>query len=336
MPPPSTSLHPPPAARIHDAERRAPSSAELLTLHETAYGDDAGNPPGAYGGIVRPRTRSERHFSASVPPSSSHSHSCSSEHGHTSETLDGDAAPDRSAEEIWLIGVRLPRWTSEDEECVAPTTQAREGDVDEGPWPAQFHAALRAQAFLPSTASYASYNSTSTSPSAALGTHKKMWWALGGAKGWTNDAGWVCMLDTSRSLLATALQQNHPHLTPGSAPLFPPKSPIAHAAHARLVSCTSTRPPRPSASTAWRSREKPQGRIWDVVWARRSGWSPEVRFLPPFLSLHPTDIGRRTLVDAYPVCGLRVNLATDGTLYQTEVFAASPSPAALARTPGYR
>ncbi|KAJ6483458.1 hypothetical protein DFH09DRAFT_1340458 [Mycena vulgaris] len=77
--------------------------------------------------------------------------------------LDGDAAPDRSAKEIWLIGVRLPDWTREDEERVAAAAsnphshstshkahstahstshngnskstaqaQAREGDVDAG------------------------------------------------------------------------------------------------------------------------------------------------------------------------------------------------------------
>jgi hypothetical protein len=33
------------------------------------------------------------------------------------------------------------------------------------------------------------------------------------------------------------------------------------------------------------------------------------------------------LVEAFPACGLGVSLATDGTLYQTEVFAASHSPA---------
>ncbi|KAJ6468748.1 peptidase family C54-domain-containing protein [Mycena sanguinolenta] len=32
------------------------------------------------------------------------------------------------------------------------------------------------------------------------------------------------------------------------------------------------------------------------------------------------------LVDALPICGLGVSVATDGTLYQTEVFAASHSP----------
>ncbi|KAJ6527519.1 peptidase family C54-domain-containing protein [Mycena capillaripes] len=34
----------------------------------------------------------------------------------------------------------------------------------------------------------------------------------------------------------------------------------------------------------------------------------------------------RTLVDAFPACGLGVSVATDGTLFQTEVFAASHSP----------
>ncbi|KAJ7633820.1 hypothetical protein DFH06DRAFT_1175230 [Mycena polygramma] len=38
----------------------------------------------------------------------------------------------------------------------------------------------------------------------------------------------------------------------------------------------------------------------------------------------------RTLVDAFPACGLGVSVATDGTLYQTEVFAASHSPHSVA------
>ncbi|KAJ7243229.1 hypothetical protein C8J57DRAFT_1366222 [Mycena rebaudengoi] len=36
----------------------------------------------------------------------------------------------------------------------------------------------------------------------------------------------------------------------------------------------------------------------------------------------------RTLVDAFPACGLGVFVATDGTLYQTEVYAASHTPVA--------
>ncbi|KAJ7101654.1 hypothetical protein C8R44DRAFT_887868 [Mycena epipterygia] len=383
--------------RIHDAERRVPSAAELI-LHETTYGDDAGNPPSAYGGIVRPRTRSERHFSASAPPFSSHSHSCSSEHGHTSETLDGDTAPDTKS-----------------------TTQAREGDVDEGPWPAQFHAALRAQSrdaaaaavfpcatflqFYSSghrsstsgsnnlTACYAYYNSTSTSPSAALGTHKKMWWPLGGTKGWTSDASWVCVLDTSRSLLATALQQVG--ALPGGVPWVPgPPWPVvlqglweelvaleareggsggfpplllelANACIAASwlgggvssihgVPLPVNRPEPPTSYTCLRPALPTKvayctrcARASHVIVPRRArrapfgvhrmaiagkaagkdvgcGLGPAQRLEgaalpPPFLSLHPTDIGRGTLVDAYPVCGLGVNIATDGMLHQTEV-----------------
>ncbi|KAJ7799514.1 hypothetical protein B0H14DRAFT_2902957, partial [Mycena olivaceomarginata] len=35
----------------------------------------------------------------------------------------------------------------------------------------------------------------------------------------------------------------------------------------------------------------------------------------------------RMFVDAFPVCGLGLSVATDRTLYQTEVFVASHSPA---------
>ncbi|KAJ7841293.1 hypothetical protein B0H13DRAFT_2415027 [Mycena leptocephala] len=214
--------------RIREAERGAPSAAELLTLHEsqqtspTSYGFAPSSPPSAYG-TARPRTRSERHFSASTPPPSSNSSSsghgqqqdltlartpsrlgadgplatrlsgwfahlagstsdlsiaatisgslthgvstaaalasstssnaagkkskAKSDDSHNSNAkssskandssattkggaassktslldkavrylLDGDASPDRSAEEIWLMGVRLPGWGRDDE-----------------------------------------------------------------------------------------------------------------------------------------------------------------------------------------------------------------------------
>ncbi|KAJ6473341.1 hypothetical protein C8R47DRAFT_1221479 [Mycena vitilis] len=219
--------------RIREAERGAPSAAELLTLHEaqqsspTAYDsfpDAPGSPPSAYG-TARPRTRSERHFSASTPPSSNSNSNSSSGHGAGDLTLartpsrlgadgplaarlsgwfahlagstsdlsiaatiggslshaaalaasasastsssragnpkspakasdagvgagagtskggsrtslldkavryllDGDANPDRSAEEIWLMGVRLPGWGREDEERVAAAAAAAAG-----------------------------------------------------------------------------------------------------------------------------------------------------------------------------------------------------------------
>ncbi|KAJ6543410.1 hypothetical protein DFH09DRAFT_1367989 [Mycena vulgaris] len=43
----------------------------------------------------------------------------------------------------------------------------------------------------------------------------------------------------------------------------------------------------------------------------------------------------RTLIDVYPFCGLSVSVATDGTLHQTEVYAASRSAAAPSNALGY-
>ncbi|KAJ7120801.1 hypothetical protein C8R44DRAFT_877131 [Mycena epipterygia] len=71
---------------ICDAERTAPSAAELLTLHENGHNtdhfeyDDSGG-----GAAARPRTRSERRFSLSqwTPPPSSSGHSSDYGHGQT-------------------------------------------------------------------------------------------------------------------------------------------------------------------------------------------------------------------------------------------------------------
>ncbi|KAJ7662413.1 hypothetical protein B0H17DRAFT_1211953 [Mycena rosella] len=67
--------------RIREAERGAPSAAERLILHESAspseYADNdnsfatpPNSSPSVYGGTACPRTRYERHFSASTLPSS--------------------------------------------------------------------------------------------------------------------------------------------------------------------------------------------------------------------------------------------------------------------------
>ncbi|KAF8147436.1 hypothetical protein K438DRAFT_1989665 [Mycena galopus ATCC 62051] len=197
--------------RIREVERAAPSAKELLTLHEQQDPDNSFSaPPSAYG-TARPRTRSERHFSASTLPLSSSSHSGSSNgHAHdmtlarspsrlgaggalatrlsgwfahlagsTSDLLlavtisgsltgvgntiaalaprkdakssstskdktsdegatakhggvktslldkavryllDGEAAPNRSTDDIWLMGVCLPGWGPEDEARIA-------------------------------------------------------------------------------------------------------------------------------------------------------------------------------------------------------------------------
>ncbi|KAJ6580082.1 hypothetical protein DFH09DRAFT_1076988 [Mycena vulgaris] len=290
-----------------------------------------------------------------------------------------------------------------------------------------------ADTLLPSNASYASYNSTSTSASAASGTHKKKWWPLGGTKGWTSDAGWGCMLRTSQSLLATALQRvgsesslllydlliprssfgagfcfppgtgslgvwltaargvfgpgggidsaegargrerrvpatrartcprvyrgfiprsrssigvwgatpcnsfgrgggfgviatarggsvvfapklptrrstrgERPSLTPASAPLFPPTSPTAHAAHAHLVSWFLDAPAAPFGVHRM------------ALAGKAAGKNVGMWFGP---SAAAGALG--TLVGAYPVCEPGVNVATHVMLYKTKVLAAS-------------
>ncbi|KAJ6530569.1 hypothetical protein B0H19DRAFT_477080 [Mycena capillaripes] len=46
----------------------------------------------------------------------------------------------------------------------------------------------------------------------------------------------------------------------------------------------------------------------------------------PYLPFHPTDLVRRTLVDAYPMCGLGVFVATDGTLPASPIFCSALAP----------
>ncbi|KAJ7075202.1 peptidase family C54-domain-containing protein [Mycena belliarum] len=446
-------------ARVREAERGAPSAAELLTLQEnaspTSYDFDDDAPPSSYGGTARPRTRSERHFSASTPPSSSghgetlqlarspsrlglgadgalasrlsgwFAHLAGStsdlsltstisgsialasstssralgsstrkEAGKTprkseggsggggSKTslldkavrylLDGDAAPDRSTAEIWVLGTALfhahfyaqvwctyragfepirdlPSLGSLPPPLTFPPTSslsdapspARPPPHGGGHSPAQSdssagsagssysHAHGYGHSQTPSAASHGSAYSTSTASSTSTtgsqmsSSSKKKWWPLGGGgmmgmggtKGWTSDAGWGCMLRTGQSLLAAALGRvGDPHPSGSTRPpSFPPHTPSAHAAHARLLSWFLDAPAAPFSVHRMALAGKAAGK--DVgMWFGPSAAAGAVR----------------TLVDAFPICGLGVSVGTDGTLYQNEVFAASHSPTARA------
>ncbi|KAJ7625161.1 hypothetical protein B0H17DRAFT_576185 [Mycena rosella] len=95
-----------------------------------------------------------------------------------------------------------------------------------------------------------------------------------------------------------------------SMPPFPPRTPAAHAEHARLLSWFLDAPAAPFGVHRMALAGRGQGRR---------------RVVEPSAAA----AAMRTLVDAFPACGLGVSVATDGTLYQTEVFAASHSPASL-------
>ncbi|KAF7310342.1 hypothetical protein MIND_00408300 [Mycena indigotica] len=322
--------------------------------------------------------------------------------------LDGDANPDRSTAEIWLMGVRMEGWSREDEARFAlsqhhhssqspnlsasqstvsnSTTNDELGLPDPGPWPAAFHAAFYAQVWctyragfpepirdlagvevlgapfcappnpahhhLPpgvrappmhsptqSDASASSYASSSPSSSAhghhhghghgppsasshstasstASSSGKKRWWALpislGSSKGWSSDTGWGCMLRTTQSLLATAIGRvGAPPLLPCPPTPFPPNSPAAHAAHARLLSWFADSPMAPFSVHRMALAGKKAGK--DVgMWFGPSA----------------AGVALRTLVDAFPGCGLGVAVGQDGTIYASDVLAAARAPPA--------
>ncbi|KAF7368158.1 hypothetical protein MVEN_00134800 [Mycena venus] len=173
------------------------------------------------------------------------------------------------------------------------------------------HSQAGSHASSASSSSYASYNNSYASSNTS--TSKKKWWPLGnsGTKGWSSDAGWGCMLRTSQSLLASALGRvGEPPLIPALAPPFPPRTRHAHALHARLLSWFLDAPAAPFGVHRMALAGKAAGK--DVgMWFGPSAAAGALRML----------------VEAFPACGLGVSVATDGTLYQTEVFAASHSPA---------
>ncbi|KAJ7852736.1 hypothetical protein B0H13DRAFT_2359355 [Mycena leptocephala] len=220
--------------------------------------------------------------------------------------LGGDAVPDRSMAPIWLLGIQLP-------------------GLDESAWPAAFYAQvwctyrtgfetvrdLPSLSSLPPPLSFHPL-SNSTSTSASVSTSKKPWWPLGGTKEWTSDAGWGSMLRTGQSLLAVALQRVGADPLPNSNARIPPRTLAVHAAHARLISWFLDAPAAPFSVHRMALAGKALGK--DVgMWFGPSAAASTMR----------------TLVDAFPACGLGVSVATDATLYQSEVFAASYSPAAL-------
>ncbi|TFK64478.1 hypothetical protein BDN72DRAFT_901537 [Pluteus cervinus] len=137
----------------------------------------------------------------------------------------------------------------------------------------------------------------------------------GGEKGWTSDSGWGCMLRTGQSLLANTLVYVH-------------------------LGREWRRPPYPIQTADYATY------VQIVSWFLDTP-SPEAPFSVHRMALAGKELGKdvgqwfgpstaagaiQRLVNAFPECGLGVALAVDGTLYQSDVYAASHGTTNLVRS----
>ncbi|KAI0757764.1 peptidase family C54-domain-containing protein [Daedaleopsis nitida] len=278
--------------------------------------------------------------------------------------LDSDATPDKCPEPIWLLGVQHPgyeppplsapdllgspgRRSSADSRRGSsfrssssspasphaapqdpslsqsqPASSPKDKDKDKDPskhWPPVFYSdftsriwlTYRSQFFPIRDTTLAAleaevYDSPTGLPSSPPA--KKWNWPIGGEKGWSSDAGWGCMLRTGQSLLANALL----HLHLGRDWRRPPH-PVYTADYATYVQI--------------------------ITWFLDTP-SPLCPFSVHRMALVGKDLGKdvgqwfgpstaagaiKTLVHNFPDSGLGVAVATDSTLYESDVYAASRS-----------
>ncbi|KAK7031343.1 cysteine protease [Favolaschia claudopus] len=252
--------------------------------------------------------------------------------------FDTDSTPDKCEQDIWLLGVKHPGWVQSD---AIETTQGQSQNQDSASghhWPPQFYSDFRTRIWC---------------------TYRRDFDAIdGGPRGFTSDAGWGCMLRTGQSLLANALLSIHsgrdwrrppgPPVTRSSFFLPTPNS-SPKSTHRRKHSIPSSPPFSPTATSNSSSSMGSEDRARHAAYVRLLTWfldspAPEAPFSVHRMALAGKDLGTevgqwfgpsiaagaiKTLVHAFPACGLGVSVATDGVLYQTSVFDAShtsPNP----------
>ncbi|KAF8154943.1 peptidase family C54-domain-containing protein [Crassisporium funariophilum] len=268
--------------------------------------------------------------------------------------LDSDAMPDKCTDPIWLLGVQHPGYEPSNQalpNVVSSysannlSTSQRRGSAGSPPsfrsstssiassadlslsqsskhpnpaanWPPVFYIDFTSRIWL-------TYRSQFPTPirdtrladlcgdswEGAVGsptTVKTRPWNWGGEKTWSSDSGWGCMLRTGQSLLANALI--HMHL--GRDWRRPPY-PVQTADYATYVQILTwfLDTPVPEAPFS----------VHRMALAGKELGTDVGQWFGPSVAAGAI----RTLVHAYQDCGLAVSVATDSTLYQTQVYAAS-------------
>ncbi|KAJ7050562.1 hypothetical protein C8F01DRAFT_1178815 [Mycena amicta] len=203
--------------------------------------------------------------------------------------LDSDSTPDRDTTDIFLLGVTHEGFRD-------PTDESTEVD-----WPAEFFSDFRSRIWCTYRKDFVEIRDSTAK--------------------WTSDAGWGCMIRTD--------WRRPPSPPRPRSSLFLPSNTSPKSTHRRNASIPSS-PPIPFSPT-------------HAAYVRLLTWfldTPEAPFCVHKLCFAGKNLGTqigqwfgpsiaagaiKTLVEAYPACGLGVSLAEDGVLYESSVFEASHS-----------
>ncbi|GLB41114.1 putative cysteine protease [Lyophyllum shimeji] len=272
--------------------------------------------------------------------------------------LDSDSTPDKCTDPIWILGVQHPGYepptppsalsasTSSitrasslrsSTSSLGKSTSTLDGSSLATPskhpnpgahWPPVFYADFTSRVWLTYRSHFtpirdgrlADLSEEGSDAGAAAHSpttvRSRPWNWVGGEKGWTSDTGWGCMLRTGQSLLANALV----HLHLGRDWRRPPH-PVHTADYATYVQILT-----------W---------FFDTP-------APEAPFSVHRMALAGKELGKevgqwfgpstaagaiKTLVNSFPEAGLGVAVATDGVLFQSDVFTGSHTGAPSLRSP---
>ncbi|KAF9477817.1 hypothetical protein BDN70DRAFT_91074 [Pholiota conissans] len=151
-----------------------------------------------------------------------------------------------------------------------------------------------------------SQSHSEASESKSLAIIKKPWHWGSAERTWHSDSGWGCMLRTGQSLLANALIGVHL-----GREWRRPRHPVATADYANYVRILTWffDTPAPQAPFS----------VHRMALAGKELGTDVGQWFGPSIAAGAI----RTLASSFPECRLGVALATDSTLYQNEIFAAS-------------
>ncbi|GJE89232.1 cysteine protease atg4-like protein [Phanerochaete sordida] len=312
------------------------SLPQLLQQQHVAAGAGAGSPKGKGSALLTAAKHGKGHLDKAMR-----------------YLLDSDAVPDKCGDSIWLLGVEHPGY--DPSSSPAPSVGRRSSVESRHPpsarnslsssptsamlgadpslsqsqpasskdpgrhWPPVFYSDFTSRIWLTYRSQFLpirdiSLDELNMGPpeSAALSASpqpKKWNWPLGGEKCWSSDAGWGCMLRTGQSLLANALI--HVHL---GRDWRKPPHPVYTSDYATYVQIITWFLDDPSPLCPFSvHRMALVGKQLGVKVGQWFGPSTAAGAI-------------KTLVHAFPEAGLGIHVAADGgTIYESEVFAASHS-----------